>query len=291
MAAAPKFSDQGGRLHTIMNQINEIAVLPHVVYKVLELAGSDDSSALEIERAIVVDPGFSARILSLANSAYMALPKRVSSIKDSIMFCGVKSVRELAMTVGVYDMFVGKGDKSSVRRRTWWRQSLDSAVCAKYLAQTAHRVPPDEAYTCGLLHLIGKTLLCRFGGDDYEQVENLVEAGFSVIDAEFEVFGVNHVELAGASAQKWGFPPVVRSGMAYAVIPSPDEEFAAHRAVVALAHDIAEYVMKGTFGSHGEVAADPNAWYLSTLGISTDNLQQIIDGGASAIASAQAFSA
>ena len=121
MSAAPLPAHDPQRLEAILERVNEIAVLPHVVYKVLELSGSDDTSAIEIERSIQVDPGFSSRVLTLANSAYFGLPKKVSSIKDAIMFCGLKSVRELAMTVGIYDMFMGKQDKASLRRRGWWR--------------------------------------------------------------------------------------------------------------------------------------------------------------------------
>lgn len=291
MSAVPFFSEPS-RVDEIMNNVGEIAVLPHVVYKVLELSGSDDTSAVEIERAIVVDPGFSARVLSLANSAYLALPKKVSSIKDAIMFCGIRHVRELAMTVGVYDMFVGKSDRDSMRRRGWWRHSLDTAVCAKWIAGKGHLVPIDEAYTCGLLHLIGKTLLCRFGGEDYEQVENLVGAGYTEIQAEKEVYGADHSDIALRAALKWGFPQALSAGMNYLAPPRGDEEFIAHRATVAIGNKIAKYVIEGRqTREDGTDELELQAWALEILKFSPDNNDELVAGAIQAIASAQGFAA
>jgi len=267
-----------------MARVNEIAVLPHVVYKVLELSSSDNSSAHEMERAIVVDPGFSSRILALSNSAFMGLPKKVCSIKEAIMFCGLKNVRELAMTVGVYDMFVGKSDKESLRRRSWWRQSVDTAVCSKYLAGTIKIIPPDEAYTCGLLHLIGKSLLDRFGGEDYGQVDNLIEAGFTEIDAEREVFGVDHPSMGLAAATKWGFPASLSEGLNYMRQPKGDDAFQAHRACVAVAHQISKFVIDGKAGTTQGLSVPQ--WALASLSIRAESAPEVVNGAILAIGQA-----
>ncbi len=52
----------------IVQSIGELAVLPHVVFKVLELSGDSDNPATELEKVITVDPAFSAKLLSHANS-------------------------------------------------------------------------------------------------------------------------------------------------------------------------------------------------------------------------------
>lgn len=286
MAAAPNYQSETHNISLILDRMTEVAVLPHVVYKVLDLTGSDETSAHVMEAAIMVDPGFSTRVLALANSAHMALPKKVSSIREAIMYCGVKSVRELAMTVGMYDLFVGKSDKESVRRRNWWRHSVDTAVTAKWIAETTKILAPDEAYTCGLLHMIGKTLLCRFGGEDYEQVENLQVAGYSDIEAEFEVYGCNHIDLALGAADKWGFPIALTAGMNYIALPQPDEGFHAHRAAVSLGHQIASYVIDSSDGSDPSRHLKVPGWALKILGIQPENIQQVVKGAVQAVGTA-----
>src|SRR5579859_3602694 len=121
-------------LARILARTNEMAVLPHVVHRVLEITASEDAMSHELERAISIDPGFTSRLLVLANSAAFGLPRRVTSIREGILFLGFRTIRSAALTVGLFDLFVGKTDRDSLRRREWWRHSVDTAVCARYLA-------------------------------------------------------------------------------------------------------------------------------------------------------------
>lgn len=285
MSAAPIY-DQNPRVTIIMGRVNELAVLPHVVYKVLELSGSNDSSTVEMERAIVVDPGFSSRLLTMANSAYYGLPKKVTSIKEALLFLGFRAVRQLAMTVGVYDMFVGKTDRDSLRRRAWWRHSVDTAVCAKWLAQEFRALPPDDAYTCGLLHYIGKSLLDRFGGDDYGKIEALILQGSSDRDGERALYGCDHVEVAQVAARKWGFPEELVAGLDYVSPPTPDEPYLRHRACVALCSQIATFALGGEALQNEETPFELPKWALESLEIDEARSHECLDGGMRAIAAA-----
>src|SRR5688572_28471606 len=168
MSAVPA-SNESPALDKLLARINEMPVLPHVVFKVMEITGGSEFPAVELENAIVADPGFSSKLITLANSAYYGLPRKVTSVKEAIGFLGFKAIRQLAMTVGVFDMFIGKNDKESLRRRSWWRHSVDTAVCARYLATRTRALPADEAYSAGLFHIMGKNLLDRFGEASYEK--------------------------------------------------------------------------------------------------------------------------
>jgi HD-like signal output (HDOD) protein len=274
--------EENPRATAIMNRVSEMAVLPHVVYKVLELSGSSDSSTTEMEEAIVVDPGFSSRLLSMANSAYYGLPKKVTSIREALMYLGFKSVRQLAMTVGVYDMFVGKNDKESLRKRAWWRHSVDTAVCAKWLAIRFGKVSADDAYTCGLLHYMGKSLLDRYGQEDYGKVEFLIEKGGDPLDCEQALYGCTHIDVGQMAARKWGFPEELVSGLDYRSLPWPDEPHGKYRAMVAVATQIAEITLAGAEHDGHNLCA----WALELLEIPDDRQLECIEGGVKAIAAA-----
>ena len=285
MSAAPVF-DENQRVSAILNRVNELAVLPHVVYKVVELSGSNDSSATEMEQAIVVDPGFSSRLLTMANSAYYGLPRKVTSIKEALMFLGYKSVRQLAMTVGVYDMFVGKTDRESLRKRQWWRHSVDTAVCAKWLAGHYQALPPEDAYTCGLLHYMGKSLLDSFGGEDYGKVEGLIAMGRNEFDCEQALFGCTHIEIGQCAARKWGFPEELVSGLDYRSLPWPDEPHIKHRAVVAISCQIAQSALAGTRVPVQMEDQSLCAWALEALSLADSQQLECLEGGMGAISAA-----
>lgn len=275
MSALP-ISDDYQNLRVLISKIQELAVLPHVVFKVLEVTGSSESPAAEIERAILVDPGFSTRLLSVANSAYYALPRKVTSIREAVMFLGFETIRQLAMTVGVFDIFIGKSDRESLRRRSWWRHSVDTAVCARAIATYSKRVSPEEAYTCGLLHYLGKSLMDRYLDGNFDDVDALMMSGMKEHEAERRVFGLVHTEASLAAALKWGFTPALTSSLNYMVEPKPDEEGAAHRACVALSTAIAREAV-------GEQVIEPPTWALEVLGISADDLCQVSKLGMEAI--------
>src|SRR5688572_20700744 len=233
MSAVPA-SNESPALDKLLARINEMPVLPHVVFKVMEITGGSEFPAVELENAIVVDPGFSSKLITLANSAYYGLPRKVTSVKEAIGFLGFKAIRQLAMTVGVFDMFIGKNDKDSLRRRRWWKTSVDTAVCCRFLAKRTGLFSPEDAYTCGLLHYIGKTLLDRFGEDSYEKVELLQQHEVDCRRAEQAVLGCDHVRLAVASAEKWSFPQELVAGLEYLDRPHPANPLAKYPACVAL---------------------------------------------------------
>ena len=273
---------QSRALKHLIAQVHDLAVLPHVVFKVLELSSSTDNPTADIESAITIDPGFSSKVLILANSASTALPRKVLSIKEAVMFLGYKAVRQLAMTVGIYDMFVGKNDRDSLRRRAWWRHSVDTAVCAKYLAEHTGKMPGDDAYTCGLLHYIGKSLLERFGEADYKHVEEMVLFGIKDYKAEEAIYGCNHVEVSVAAARKWGLAEELISGLDYTTPPLDDDPLRCHRACTALATQIATLAVEGNVFTEDTLHCLP-AWAMETMGLQSDQAGKIVSGGMAAI--------
>lgn len=285
MSALP-VEEVGGALAAILSQVDGLAVLPHVVFKVLEISASEEAPPIDLERAILIDPGFSSKVLTLANSAYFGLPRRVKSIREAVMFLGFRAVRNLALTVGAYDLFAGKTDRDSLRRRSWWRHSVDSAVACKCLAFFTKQVDADDAYTCGLLHLIGKTLIDRFGNGSYDRVALMTDMGVADLTAESRVYGCQHIEVAVAAAEGWGFPETLVSGLAYLAPPDPEDPYRKLRACTALGSAIAEIATLRSQGGSDDPSMLPG-WAIETLAIPAERVQNAVEQGLGAIAAAQ----
>lgn len=251
-------------LAVILSSVDDIAALPQSIYKILELSGSETAGTSELESAIMIDPGFSAKLLSVANSAYYCLPKVVTSIKEAILYLGFKSIRQMAMTVGFFDLFVGKTDRESLRRRTWWRTSIDTAIISRFLAKELKINLADEAYTAGLLHLLGKTILDRSRPGSYDKVEDLIKDGYRGFAAEREIFGCSHVEVSAGACQKWGLPTIIIDSLNY-LEPSLEEDVSEEslriRALVALGHVSSHAAAEGVHFEHIPI------WALRTLGL------------------------
>jgi len=105
----------------LRESMNELPVLPHVIFAILEPAGQESLSLTKLEQIVSVDPGFAAKVLVLANSGLFGLEVSKASVHGAIDVLGYRSVRTLAMTAGAFEMFAGKNDPESLRRRRWWR--------------------------------------------------------------------------------------------------------------------------------------------------------------------------
>jgi HD-like signal output (HDOD) protein len=274
-------------LAQLLEKVDGLAVLPHVVFKVLEVSASEDAPPLELERAIIVDPGFSSKVLTLANSAFFGLPRRVTSIREAILFLGFRQVRNLALTIGAYEVFVGKSDKESLRRHAWWRHSVDTAVCCKWLSFFTRKAQPDDSYTCGLLHLIGKTLLDRFGNGDYERVAMMMGAGTSELDAESCIYGCNHIEVALGAAKRWDFPVALVSGLDYMTVPDEEDPNANQRACTALGNAIAHISQARNDNEEDSQSWVLPQWAADRLGVGAERVSMMVEQGIGAIAAAQ----
>lgn len=259
----------------IIAQIRDIAVLPQVVHQVIDLTSNPHATAKELEAVISIDPGMSSRVLNTVNSAYYSLPRKIASIKEAVVFLGFQTIRHIATTAGMFELFLGKADRENVRRRQWWRHSIDVGLCARLIASQSHEASPEEAYTAGLLHDIGKPLLDRYGGEDYDLVEQLVSQGVPTLPAEQEIFTCEHAELGRLVSLHWRFP----ENLANAIGQHHEDDPAALEepwltAVTQLADWTAHLVRKQI----EEEEPAPPKWTLEILKLTPNQLQAVIIG-------------
>jgi HD-like signal output (HDOD) protein len=262
--------------------VSELAVLPHVIFSILEPIGPDEPTVTELDKMISVDPGFAAKILVLANSGLLNHVGGVGSLYEAIELLGYRTVRTLAMTAGTFEMFVGKNDPSSLRRRRWWRHSVDSAVASRWLAQESHKANSEEAYTVGLLHLLGKSLLDRYGGNDYTKVTERQASGERDWQAERTVYGCDHSELLTSLAQQWRLPVNLANAFDYQWEPRQGDGPMPLRACLAISTRLASAACKGPDLGSGDLADCPQ-WAQDELDMTRNQLRVVVDKGISAI--------
>src|SRR5271157_330857 len=84
-----------------------LPVLPQVVSSVLRLADDPDASPKEMERIIERDPGITAKILRVANSAYYGM-SQVPTIGRALTALGMNNVRSLVVGVAYQQVISGR---------------------------------------------------------------------------------------------------------------------------------------------------------------------------------------
>ncbi len=198
--------DTERRIKTIKRFIERMPSLPTSVTKVLEICNRPDTSPNDLNRVISLDPVLTGQVMKLINSAYYALPNRITSLTRAIIMLGINTVKNLALATSVLSTF---RDRIACRRMTmddFWAHSLGVGVIAKTLAQiTGVTAAEQETYfVAGLLHDLGKIPLAnKFPGEYDQVVETVGSNGASLVECEQKVFGVDHLHVGGMIAGKW----------------------------------------------------------------------------------------
>ena len=73
-----------------------IPTLPVVVSRVLEAANNPDTTAIELGEIVAQDVSVSAKVLSLANSAFYGFSRKITTIQQAVVVLGFDTVRSLA---------------------------------------------------------------------------------------------------------------------------------------------------------------------------------------------------
>jgi EAL and modified HD-GYP domain-containing signal transduction protein len=105
-----------------------------------ELAATDSFERLAA--IIMRDPGLSMRLLRYANSAHMALPRRVGSVHEALAWLGTVTVRQFALIAAVANV-----PRAS---REMLVTALTRARMCQQLSRTLPATDPEESFTVGL---------------------------------------------------------------------------------------------------------------------------------------------
>jgi HD-like signal output (HDOD) protein len=222
----------------IVFEAGDLAALPQVILKLIDLTADPKVSAADVERVIQMDQGTTARVLTLANSSYYGLPRRISSVRDAVVFLGFKSVRSLAMQVTAFNMFLGKSDDASLARRNLWRHSLYAGLCTKVICKwlrpnEAKLVDAEEAFTAALLE--------RAMPDKYARaLAAAQESGLRFYQVERDFLPYSHAVIGSAMAERWSLPDSLCDTILNHHTPMDSQANPNLTAVVALANDISQ---------------------------------------------------
>ena len=89
----------------------------------------------------------------------------------------------------------------------FWKHSLAVAVISRHLAETTRLQLPDDSFTGGLLHDIGKIILFQYFQDLFKKVWiSAKENNLSFYDAEKKEIPITHAIIGAYLAKKWQLP-------------------------------------------------------------------------------------
>lgn len=222
-------------LEEICKKAEGLPCSPGVLPQAVSLLGRDDTGLEDLEQVILRDPGLSAAVLRLANSATYGGAQKFDTLGDAIFRLGFKETYRLTVAVTG-----GRWTSHDLQAYAWepgdfCRHSFAVGVSAQMVARASKACREELAYTAGLLHDAGKLALAFAAADTLENVRSQqAQTQSAWMDAEEAVLGFSHADITAQLFSNWGLPDsLVAVGKYYA---RPSQAAAAHRALVAVVH-------------------------------------------------------
>lgn len=202
---------------TWTSRIDSIPTLPTVAGRLIELALSEDSSAIEIGELISKDPGLTAKLLKVVHSTSFGLRTEVSSVSHAISIVGRQALRSLVLGISISDTLKGRDSSGPNPQEALWKHAVATAAAARFIAESVGKVNSEEAYIAGLMHDIGKVALELLRSAEYQKVAKQMQENGAESDCALEekYCGMDHTAVGAILAERWTLPAGLRAAVQY----------------------------------------------------------------------------
>ena len=194
-------------LNLILDDVKSFPSMPAAALKLLTLLKDENTSNAQIEQILRYEPGLTANILKLTNSAFFGLPKQIGSIRQAILMIGWKKLIQIVLATCVSAIIDKPVQGYDLSPGDLWRHSIAVSVASEILVKELNLSVSEEVFTAALLHDVGKMVLGRYVKDDIAVIdgEDMQDVPFEQV--ERSIFGIDHAEIGANILRRWSFPP------------------------------------------------------------------------------------
>ena len=260
----------------LLTMVDKMPAFSDSVTKVLSLTSNINCAPKDLIQVIDHDPVMTIKILKMVNSAYFGLSKEIVSIKQGVVFLGINTLKNLAITIASIGMLPDRSSKLFDNHQ-FLLHSLGTATISQLLSQRLGVESRDSTdyFVAGLLHDFGKVVLMQFMPEKMEKALQRAELEqIPLFEAEMAEIGSHHAELGGMLGVKWQLPSELVTSMREHHEPVTTGKSALMRDCVIAANLLVKRYEFGASGSSfiGELP-EP---VVERFGMNLDELQKVV---------------
>jgi len=193
--------------NALLDRVDDLPPLPAVAAKVMGMAEDDRTSAMDLAQVLATDQALTAKLIRISNSAYYGFARRISTVREAVVMLGFKQVRQVAVGASMMNAFKRNGFNDGFDLDLFWGHSVAVAVASEAVAKKTLGAKPEDAFTAGILHDIGRLVLRQVMPQEFAQAVAIARSGeMPLHDAELETTGYQHDEIGQALGERWKFP-------------------------------------------------------------------------------------
>lgn len=192
--------------------------IPGMVAAAIEQVSAPDCDLREVAETVGRDPGLSARLLSIVNSAAYAPRNPIVGVTQAVTMFGKNQLESMLISLAASRVVATK-PVPGFDLTEFWHVSAWRASAAAALSRHFDRARRSENFSASLLEGIAIPLLAS-SQPRYSAVLANWQAGNGTLkDLEQEAFGWTHITVAGWLFDEWGFPAALREAVTEEGIP------------------------------------------------------------------------
>ena len=192
-----------GLVAKINNDTLVLPTLPAIALKVRKAAEDPKVDAAGIADVLAQDPSLSARVIKLANSAWLSRATKVQSLRQAVVCIGSSQTKNIATALAMEQLFVSKNPVIKQYLQQVWQRTLKVvthglALYEHYRSRSGNvALDTDVMVLAALVHDIGTLPILT-------EVER---HGNALANARFLDQAIHKLSghIGGAIAAKWGF--------------------------------------------------------------------------------------
>lgn len=206
------------KINNLVQTVNdsEIASMKNVVSGIIRVINDPKSTANDLIEVVELDPPLMGKVLKVANSAYYSPVNQIGELKHAVVWIGLDTLKELALSQKVCDIFRGNGSINGYSRDALWKHCVVVAKLCKMIYRREFGEKGSDAYVAGLLHDIGIIVEDHFLPDEFKNIleSSSIEKGDLPIQ-EKKILGFNHARLGKVLTENWGLPPELSGAIGF----------------------------------------------------------------------------
>ena len=193
-------------IDTLLEQVESLPSAPEILPKLLAALDEPDADISRITDLVSFDPGLTARLLKVCNSAAFAAGAPVTDIGEAVNRVGMREIYRLVAGLAGRSTMKPAKPMAGFDTDALWKHSVTAALAAQLMAQD-HGDDTSSVFTAALLHDAGKVILASAHRERYTR---LLQHGssdpHSLVQQEQILFGMNHAAVGARLLEKWNFP-------------------------------------------------------------------------------------
>jgi len=257
------------KIDRIIKSIDALPALPAIYMKLSHLLNVPDASIKMISDIISEDPAIAVMVLKIVNSAAYGFYNKIGDLQHAVVILGLNEIKNLVLASSIYKIVKEFKSSSAFDMQEFWKHSIGCAISARVLAETACIKNPENVFTGGLLHDIGKLIHAAYLCEEFNSVAvNVVETGSQMSESEKKILGFDHAQTGSALAEKWRLPRKTVNMIAHHHLSYMPDTLTREMAAVHIGNTLCIALRMGSGGEKRVPIVNQKAWEILDLKLS-----------------------